>query len=64
MRDWGKGLELKPGEPLSLASWGDHIAVVGIAHPVKEGDSFPLTLTFAAAGPVTVEVQVQATPGE
>jgi len=63
-RPWGEGLELKPGEPVSLASFGDHLEVTGLKHPLNEGDSFPLTLKFEAAGSITVDVLVEKTPGE
>lgn len=58
------GLELKPGVPVSLASFGEHLAVTGVSHALKEGDSFPLTLTFESAGSITVDVEVEKTPGE
>jgi periplasmic copper chaperone A len=63
-RPWGDGLELKPGEPVSLASFGDHLEVTGLKHPLKESDSFPLTLTFAKAGSITIEVLVSKTGAE
>ncbi len=63
-RGWGDGLELKTGEPVSLASFGDHLEVTGLKHPLKEGDSFPLTLKFEDAGSITVDVLVQKTPGD
>ncbi len=63
-RDWGDGLELKPGEPLSLASFGDHLQVTGLKHPVKEGETFPLTLKFKEAGSIKIVVIVQKTPGD
>jgi periplasmic copper chaperone A len=63
-RPWGDGLELKPGEPVSLAAFGDHLEVTGLKQPLKEGDSFPLTLRFEDAGSITVDVLVEKTPGE
>jgi hypothetical protein len=33
--------------------------LVGLTSPLKEGDSFPLTLTFQKAGPVTVSVLIE-----
>lgn len=42
--------ELKPG--------GLHVMFMGLKAPLKEGESFPLTLTFENAGDVTVEVNV------
>ena len=43
---------LKPG--------GFHIMLIGLKHPLEEGQRFPLTLIFAKAGEVTVEVTVDA----
>ena len=34
--------------------------LVGLKAPLKEGDSFPMTLKFEKAGEVTVVVKVQA----
>jgi copper(I)-binding protein len=48
----GKTVELKPG--------GLHIMLVGLKAPLKAGDRFPMKLTFAKAGEVTVDVMVQA----
>jgi hypothetical protein len=33
--------------------------LIGLKRPLKEGDAFPLTLTFANAGPVQVRVRVR-----
>jgi len=52
----GKTVELKPG--------GLHIMLVGLKAPLKAGDSFPMKLTFAKAGEVTVGVMVQAASPE
>jgi periplasmic copper chaperone A len=56
----GGSAEFKPG--------GMHIMLIGVIHPLKVGDSFPLTLTFAKAGPVAVTVMVEkpdaAAPGD
>ena len=43
--------ELKPGS--------FHVMLIGLNEPLKEGDSFPLTLTFEKAGEVTLEVSVE-----
>lgn len=41
---------LKPG--------GDHIMMMGLKAPLKEGNSFPLTLVFEKAGEITVDVGI------
>ena len=37
---------------------GTHLMLMGLAAPLKEGGSFPLTVTFEKAGTMTIEVQV------
>ena len=41
---------LKPG--------GDHVMLMGLKAPLKQGDAFPLTLVFEHAGDVTVTVEI------
>jgi hypothetical protein len=49
-----------PGEkPVTLAPGGMHIMLMGLKQPLKAGQSFPLTLTFAKAGTRTVDVAVE-----
>lgn len=48
----GGKAELKPG--------GLHIMLMGLKAPLKEGQMFPLTLTFQKAGKVEVQVMVEA----
>ena len=31
-----------------------------LKHPLRQGEAFPLTLTFAHAAPITVQVAVEA----
>lgn len=50
----GQTVELKPG--------GLHVMFMGLKAPLKEGDSFPLTLRFEKAGERTVQVQVSMRP--
>ncbi len=51
-------LALEPGKPVTFAPGGYHIMLTGLKQPLKQGDQFPLTLTFAHAAPVTVTVAV------
>ena len=51
-------VEVHPGEPAVFAPGGNHIMLLGLRKALKEGDEFPLTLTFANAGKVTVQVEV------
>lgn len=51
-------LEVDPGKPLVLAPNGYHVMLVGLKAPLKEGQTVPLTLTFANAGPIQVKAEV------
>ncbi len=48
----GAIVTMKPGD-------GYHIMLIGLDHPLKAGEQFPLTLTFEKAGTVKVMVQVE-----
>jgi periplasmic copper chaperone A len=52
-------LPLAPGKPVILSPGGFHVMLMGLKQPLKKGESFPLTLTFEHASPVTVQVMVQ-----
>lgn len=51
-------VEIKTGAPTAFAPGGRHIMLIGLKQPLKDGDRFPLTLTFKNAGPVQVTVPV------
>ena len=51
-------LALASGQPVTFAPGGYHLMLTGLRQPLRKGDSFPLTLTFAHAPPVTVQVRV------
>ena len=53
------GVDLPAGGTVALQPGGNHIMLIGLKAPLKEGDRFPLTLTFAKAGTVEVEVIVE-----
>lgn len=46
------------GQLVQLAPGGYHGMLMGLTNALKEGDSFPVTLTFQTAGEVTVPVDV------
>jgi periplasmic copper chaperone A len=52
-------LPVTPGKPLTLAPGGYHIMLMDLKQPLKEGDSFPVTLSFAKAGQVTATATVE-----
>lgn len=54
-----EAVEVNPGAPAILEPGGLHVMLMGLKAPLKDGDMFPLTLTFERAGTVTVEVIVQ-----
>ncbi len=56
-------LPLPPGQPVTLKPGGYHIMLMGLKHPLKVGDSFPVTLTFAHGQPITVTGMVTAMSG-
>ena len=53
-------LPLVAGTPVKMEPGGKHIMLMGLKAPLKAGDKFPLTLTFAHAAPMTVTVIVEA----
>lgn len=52
-------IALEPGKTVTFAPGGLHVMLLQLAHPLKQGDSFPLTLTFEHSAPVTVEVRIE-----
>jgi copper(I)-binding protein len=53
------GLDIPAGQPVALKPGGEHIMLIGLEHPLREGQSFPLTLNFEKAGARTVSVAVE-----
>jgi copper(I)-binding protein len=53
------GLDLPAGQAVTLKPGGYHIMLTGLAKPLEEGQSFPLTLDFAKAGTREVIVSVE-----
>ena len=54
------GIDLPVGGTVMLEPGGFHIMFMGLKAPLKQGSSFPLTLTFRKSGPVTVDIPVKA----
>jgi periplasmic copper chaperone A len=52
------GLDIPAGQPVTLKPGGDHVMLLGLNRPLREGQSFPLTLTFENAGAREVMVAV------
>jgi len=53
------GLDIPAGRPVTLKPGGEHMMLLGLDRPLQEGESFPLTLNFERAGPLSVTAVVQ-----
>jgi periplasmic copper chaperone A len=53
-----EAIDVPAGGVAMLQPGGNHVMFMGLREPLKEGETFPLTLTFEKAGEVTVEVMV------
>ena len=56
-------LPVAPGMPVTLAPGGYHIMLTGLKQQLKEGDSFPVTLSFERSAQVTAVVTVRRMGG-
>jgi copper(I)-binding protein len=52
-------LDIPAGQSVTLKPSGDHIMLLGLNGPLREGQSFPLTLTFEKAGAREVTVAIE-----
>jgi periplasmic copper chaperone A len=52
-------LPVDQGKPLILAPGGYHIMLTGLKQTLKQGDTFPITLSFERSGQVTASATVQ-----
>jgi copper(I)-binding protein len=53
-------LDIAPGKSVELKPGGLHIMLMGLKQPLKEGEKVKATLEFEKAGPVEVELTVNA----
>ena len=60
MREVEGGIAIAPGGSVSLRPGGYHVMLLGVAEVPAPGETFALTLEFARAGRVTVDVAVEA----
>jgi periplasmic copper chaperone A len=60
MREVAGGLAIPANGSVTLKPGGYHVMLIGLKKPLVAGQSFPLTLTFAKAGNISVTVPVQA----
>ena len=59
MRPVAGGIEIKPGQTVTLDPSGYHVMFVGLKAQLKQGDHFKATLQFAKAGKVDVDFTVE-----
>ena len=57
MRDL-PGLALPAGQTVAMRPGGVHVMLMQLAHPLRLGERFPVTLTFDHAPPVTASATV------
>jgi len=57
MRELG-AIEIAPAEKLILKPGDIHMMMIGLKEPLKEGQTFPLTLEFENAGKIDVLVSI------
>jgi len=60
MRPVEGGLEIKPGETVTLKPGGFHVMLVNLKHPLEQGNALKATLKFDNAGTVDVEFPIAA----
>ena len=54
-----KEIRVAPGAPMLLEPGSLHLMLIGLKAPLKEGGSFPVTLTFREAGEIRIAVTVE-----
>ncbi len=59
----GVSIDLASGKPVSLASWGVHLRLIGLKHPLKVQDWVPIHMVFERAGEHDAKVLVETQPG-
>jgi hypothetical protein len=52
-------IDIPAGQAVTLSPGGMHVMLLGLAQPLREGQSFPLTLSFEHAGPRQVTVAIE-----
>jgi copper(I)-binding protein len=58
MREVQGGLDLPPGQAVSLQPGGYHLMLTGLKAPLKLNQTFPLHLTFQVSPPIDVIARV------
>ena len=60
MRPVEGGLEIKPGETVTLKPGGFHMMLLNLKHPLEQGNTVKATLKFDTAGTVDVDYPIAA----
>jgi len=60
MRPVEGGLEIKPGETVTLKPSGFHVMLVNLKHPLEQGNTIKVSLKFEAAGTIDVDYPIAA----
>jgi periplasmic copper chaperone A len=60
MRALSEGVEIKPGETVTLKPGGVHLMLFGLKQQLLPGATVPVTLSFARAGQIAVVLPVQS----
>ena len=60
MRPVEGGLEIKPGESVTLKPGGNHMMFVSLKHPLEQGQNVKVTLKFEHAGTIDIDYPVLA----
>jgi hypothetical protein len=60
MREVAGGLAIPASGSVALKPGSYHVMLIGLKKPLVAGQSFPLTLTFAKAGNISITVPVKA----
>jgi copper(I)-binding protein len=54
------GIDIPPGGTVTLEPGGMHLMLIGLAAPLRQGETVPVTLRFERAGEVRVELRIEA----
>ena len=60
MRPVEGGLEIKPGETVTLKPSSFHVMLVNLKHPLEQGQTVKVTLKFEHAGTIDVDYAIAA----
>lgn len=60
MRALAGGLPVEAGKTVALTPGGNHLMLMGLKAPLKQGGKVPVTLKFEKAGAIDVTLDVQA----